>query len=433
MALTETQLTHVHRLIVGTPLMVRREKLDAILAAVGPRIGLHVEQPGAEAAAGDSPRSRVPLRVDEDGIARIQITGTLTRRNLLVEAFSGLSGYDKIGAEIDAALEDPRVKGILLEVDSPGGEAGGVFDLADRIRTARESKPIVAHAGEDACSAAYALACAAHEVYTTRTGCVGSIGVFALHVDQSGSDEQRGLAYTYVHAGDKKVLGNSHEPLSDAARKQLQAEVSRIYDLFVASVAESRPQLSEQQIRAQEGGVFFGPNAEAFGLVDGIATQEGALQALHERIRAMDLKKELEAAKSKIATQQETITQLRAALEERTQAEAARAAKERTSLVNESVKRVAAAGGTPPTQAEREKVLQLMETDAEAGAMLLDAIEQRCLATAAREAQTETVTLDQGSSDDREVLEHQAKVMRQQGYSCEIKGGTLVVHGKKEG
>jgi hypothetical protein len=122
---------------------------------------------------------------------------------------------------------------------SAGGEVGGLFDLVDRIHAIRAAsgKPIWAIAAEAALSAAYAIASAADRIYVTQTGEAGSIGVVAVHVDESGADAQDGLAWTFIHAGARKVDGNPHQPLSDHARADLQADVDLMYGRFVAVVA----------------------------------------------------------------------------------------------------------------------------------------------------------------------------------------------------
>jgi hypothetical protein len=140
-------------------------------------------------------RNRTPVRCDT------AVHGTLMRRTLGREAESGLMSYAHIAAQLDAALANPQARTILLDVDSPGGESGGVFDLADRIRGAARIKPVWAGANDTAFSAAYALASAAERVFLSRTGGVGSIGVIAVHADQAGKDAQEGVRYTTVFAG----------------------------------------------------------------------------------------------------------------------------------------------------------------------------------------------------------------------------------------
>ena len=183
-----TVLPHLAARLFGVPLAIHRSKLDVILSVLGSRIGL------ADLAAPVSytPAARAP-GPPSGKVAVIPIHGTLVRRTSGIEAESGLASYTGIAAQLDAALASPEIAAILLDIDSPGGESGGVFDLADRIRAASEVKPVWAVANDMAFSAAYALASAATRVFVARTGGVGSIGVIAMHVDQSVKDAQDGV------------------------------------------------------------------------------------------------------------------------------------------------------------------------------------------------------------------------------------------------
>ena len=104
----------------------------------------------------------------------------------------------------------------------------------------RGAKPMWAVANDLAASAAYALASSADRIWLTRTAGVGSVGVFALHADQSGLDGQAGVKYTYIYAGEKKTDGNPHEALSKSAKADIQDEVDRENDIFLATVARNR-------------------------------------------------------------------------------------------------------------------------------------------------------------------------------------------------
>jgi len=200
-----------------------------------------------------------------------------------LEAESGLTSYAALAAQLDAAVASPDVRAILLDVDSPGGESGGVFDLADRIRAATKVKPVWAVANDMAFSAAYALASAASKVFVSRTGGVGSIGVIAMHVDQSERDLQDGVRYTAVFAGDRKNDLNPHEPISDEAHAFLKAEVNRVYGLFVETVARHRG-IEPSAVRDTEAGLFFGQAAVAIGLADAIGTFDVALSQLLDSV-----------------------------------------------------------------------------------------------------------------------------------------------------
>lgn len=267
-------LPHLASRLFGTPLMIHRAKLDAILSALGPRLGIDSPIPSsATGAAVPAPR---PNMQGAAGIAVIPIHGTLVKRTLGLEAASGLMSYQDIGAMLNAALAEPGIAGILLDVDSSGGEVSGSFELARRVREATAVKPVWAVANDVAFSAAYAIASSADRIVVTETGGVGSIGVIALHVDQSVKDANDGYRYTAVTAGRHKNDFSPHEPLTDAARSELQAEVDRLYDIFVGHVAAMRG-LSESAVRATEAALYFGPNATAAGLADAVGTLDATL------------------------------------------------------------------------------------------------------------------------------------------------------------
>jgi signal peptide peptidase SppA len=175
-------------------------------------------------------------------------------------------------------MDDASVRGVILDVDSPGGEVGGLFDLVEQINAIRSAnaKPLWAVANEGALSAAYAIACAADRLYVTRTGEVGSIGVVAVHVDESGADAKAGLAWTFVFAGDRKVDGNAHEPLSERARATIQADVDRLYSEFCGLVAANRG-LSPEAVRGTNAAIYRGELAIRAGLADRLGTLDLAI------------------------------------------------------------------------------------------------------------------------------------------------------------
>ena len=273
-----TLLPHLAARLFGVPLAIHRPKLDIILSVLGARIGLA----DLAASVGYTPAARAP-GPPSGKVAVIPIHGTMVRRTSGLEAESGLASYTGIAAQLDAALTSPEVAAILLDIDSPGGESGGVFDLADRIRVASQVKPVWAVANDMAFSAAYALASAATRVFVARTGGVGSIGVIAMHIDQSVKDAKDGVRYTAVFAGERKNDLNPHEPLSDAAHAVLKAEVDRVYELFVETVARHRG-LDADAVRATEAGLFFGPDAVATGLADAVGSLDDALTQLTQSL-----------------------------------------------------------------------------------------------------------------------------------------------------
>jgi signal peptide peptidase SppA len=260
----------VLRLFCEHPLAILPAKLEQIEAFLQYRIA------GAPAPAYAKGRPAESQRVSggrAGAVAVIPIMGTITRRADLMTETSGGTSTDAIQSALTAALADPQISSIVLQIDSPGGSVFGVQELADRIYQARQRKRIVAQADDLAASAAYWIGSAASEFVMTPSGQVGSIGVVATHVDQSAALEKNGLKVTYVHAGENKVEGNPTEPLSTSARAQLQAMVDEYYSAFLASVARGRgvPRATVESTFGQ-GRVFGATQAKARGMVDRIAT-----------------------------------------------------------------------------------------------------------------------------------------------------------------
>lgn len=263
--------------LFNTPLMIARAKLETVLAVLRPKLA------GGIVPAANALQQR-SYEVTPDGVAIIPIFGTLVRRAYGLMAQSGLTTYTEIAQQFDAAVNDQSVRAILLDIDSPGGDAAGVFDLAEKIYAARATKPVWAIADEESFSAAYLLAAAAEKIYLPRTGGVGSIGVIAVHLDQSQADENDGLSYTAVFAGERKNDFTPHAPLSDPARTTLQTEINRVYEMFVQSVARMRG-ITPDSVKATEAGLFFGEAAIAARLADAIGTFDDALLDLAARIK----------------------------------------------------------------------------------------------------------------------------------------------------
>ncbi len=211
------------------------------------------------------------VKNDVEKIAVIPINGILTKKSEVFDDILGMTSYEKIREEIEKALIDEEVETIILDIDSPGGEVNGLFDLADFIYSARGKKRIIAIANDDAYSAAYAIASSAEEVLVTRTSGVGSIGVIASHIDQSGFDEKQGIKYTTVFAGSRKNDLNPHEPITSESVESLQEEVDRLYKMLSRLIARNR-NLSTEKIKSTEAGLYFGEKAIEIGLADGITT-----------------------------------------------------------------------------------------------------------------------------------------------------------------
>ena len=185
--------------VFDTPLLISRPKAEIILTALRPKLGLEIPAEvvaAHDAALLESGRKRRALNITHEGVAVVSVLDTLVGRKYGLDALSGLTSYDELQEEILEAATNPSVRGILLDIDSPGGEVAGLFDLVDVLTEARDLKPIWAVANDNAFSAAYGIATAAERLYVTRTAGVGSVGAIAVHLDRSQANESAGLTYT---------------------------------------------------------------------------------------------------------------------------------------------------------------------------------------------------------------------------------------------
>lgn len=280
--------------LFGTPLAVEPGKLEIILAAIGPRVlGAGVEEFVVDLSADPQVKALLPgqgAKSDPesmtqviDGVAVIDVTGTLVHRSSWMDAVSGLASYEKISAELDRAASNPNVHAILLNLNSPGGEVSGMFEMADRIASLRgKGKAVYAIAADCACSAAYLLGAACERFYATEGAITGSIGIVYAHLDASEADKMAGIKVTHIHAGARKVDGNQHEPLSDAAKTTLQNHVDQTAALMFARVDKYRG-IALGSAQATEASVYVGAAAEAFKIIDGIRSTRQVLAELRTK------------------------------------------------------------------------------------------------------------------------------------------------------
>lgn len=258
---------HIRAMIEGRPLMITRTKLDAILSGIGPRLhGAPRSAVGDDGGDHDEPSMRA-----EGTIAILEIMGILTNRPARMQPMSSsMLDYGTLRRWYQQAMQDPEVTEVVAMIDSPGGDATGCLELAAYIASLRGTKPMTAVVCGIAASAAYALASAHDRIVMTPSGYAGSVGVVAVHADESGANEQAGVRYTYIYAGAHKVDFNPDNPLSDDARSDLQADIDATYGEFVGLVAANR-NITPQSVQATEARLYLGRAAVTTGLVDEIA------------------------------------------------------------------------------------------------------------------------------------------------------------------
>lgn len=222
------------------------------------------------------------------GVAVIPVRGVLIQRLGWFWYYSdlfGVSGYDRIRLQFLHALADDDVDAIAFDIDSPGGEVAGCFDLVDTIYGARGIKPIAAILGESAYSAAYAIASAVDpgRLWVPRTGGTGSVGVIYIHLSIAEWMSKTGITPTLITKGAFKGEGSEMIDLSAGARDRLQADVDTVGKLFDTTVARNR-RLSVKQVSNTQAGTFLGAEGVEIGFADAVAAPDEAFRALLKQL-----------------------------------------------------------------------------------------------------------------------------------------------------
>jgi ClpP class serine protease len=282
----------------NTPLMLHEAKAEVIAQALGPRVlgvvSISIEGSSTSSlgivgdemgqwrnSSGD--RAVQPRRHGD--VAVIEAEGSLVNKGKWIGKSSGVTTYEGIITQVNAVIDDPSVAGVLVEVDSFGGEAAGAFDCAERIFELSQVKPTMAVLTDHALSAGYLMASACRQIVMPETGLAGSIGVLALHVDHSRKLEKDGLAVTIFKAGARKADFNPFEPLADDVVERKLAELEEDRQLFAATVARFRAgRISVEKALATEAGVYRGKAAVDAGLADVVARPSQVLAAFQEEL-----------------------------------------------------------------------------------------------------------------------------------------------------
>lgn len=292
-----TRFPHLAQRLFNTPIAIHPAKAEVVMAALADRLGIaHMFRGGEMIALGpmafeDSDRDaqssgpRFTGKADDRayevlaGVAVIPVAGTLVQKLGTLRPYSGMTGYDGIRLNLLAALDDPEVQAIALDIDSPGGEVAGCFDLVDMIFGMRGEKPLHAILNESAYSAAYAIASACDRITVPRTGGTGSVGVIGMHVDFSQALSKAGVAVTVIRFGDLKAEGNEYEPLTDGALGRMQADIDTMGGLFIDTVARNRA-LKPSAVRATQAGTFLGAAGVSIGFADAVRSPDAAFADL---------------------------------------------------------------------------------------------------------------------------------------------------------
>lgn len=280
--------------------LMTAEALDTVMA-VAAREG---DVQALEARLGrplDNTRS-VTVR---DGIALIPVSGPIFRHANLMTEISGATATGSLATDIQAALDNPSVNVLVLDIDSPGGEATGINELAEMIYQARGTKPIKAYVGGQAASASYWIASAAEEVIVDDTAQLGSVGVVLSLRKREDRPGEKSYEIVSSNAPNKRP-----DLETEAGRAQLQTRTDELANVFLDKVARNRSiPRDEVNDRFRQGGVATGALAVAAGMADRLGSLESLIAELAGSVSTPSTKR------SVMMTTVKTTAELHAAIE----------------------------------------------------------------------------------------------------------------------
>lgn len=210
-----------------------------------------------------------------DGVAVIKVSGPLFRYANLMTRVCGATSYELLAQDFNKAVQSPQIKGILLDIDSPGGEVNGCSELSDMIYQARGKKPIIAYASGACCSGAYWIASACDKIFAADTAILGSIGVVSIF---EKDDEDKTIEIVSSQSPNKRSNINTEE-----GRAKIQARVDELAEVFISKVARNRNITADDVVKNfGAGDVSVGQHAVRNGLADGLASFEGIIADLNK-------------------------------------------------------------------------------------------------------------------------------------------------------
>ncbi|MGF2865684.1 S49 family peptidase [Salmonella enterica] len=294
----QRNLPHILSQATNAPLLLEPAYARVFFCALGRESGAgslqipqsleSLDQAGMELVtenymSGNKPRARFYQVVN--GIAVLPVSGTLVHKLGGMRPFSGMTGYDGITARLQQAMDDPEVKGVLLDIDSPGGQGAGAFDCADMIYRLGKQKPVWALANDQSCSAAMLLASACQQRLVTQTSRIGSIGVVMAHTSYASLLEQEGIDITLIYSGGHKVDLSETRKLPESVRMDYQQRMDGARLMFAEKVAQYTG-LSVEAVMETEAAIYDGQAGIDVGLADEMINAADAVTVMAAALKS---------------------------------------------------------------------------------------------------------------------------------------------------
>lgn len=213
-------------------------------------------------------------------VAFLPIEGTILPFHGLVDVPLVITPED-VSSFVTKAEADPMIKGIIIEINSPGGTPVASERIAEII--SNSALPVVAVVGDIAASGGYLVAAAADHIVASPMSDVGSIGVNMSYVEQSKQNETEGLTYVQLTSAPFKDAGSPERPITDEERALFQKDLAVVHNAFVSLIAKYRNLSVDEVGVVADGASMPGARALENKLIDslgGFAEARGVLSAL---------------------------------------------------------------------------------------------------------------------------------------------------------
>ncbi len=211
--------------------------------------------------------------IKEDCIIRTKIYGEIFYEDDLLKKINDLQANN-------------HVKGVLLQVDSPGGTITGSEALYKALKDLRSQKPLVVSVQNAAASGGYMVAMAADKIFAYETSALGSIGVFADGFEVTELAEKIGVKFWNYKSSPLKGIPNMFEKITEEGNKSIQVFINEMQSIFKDMVHQSRPNIPKENIDLIcNGEAYSGRQAFQNGLIDGIGGEKEAMSELKGKVK----------------------------------------------------------------------------------------------------------------------------------------------------
>jgi|SRR3989338_722417 len=210
--------------------------------------------------------------VKKETIVIIPLDGTILSDESGTQFGEKIVASTEIIDFLDKASKDKNVKGIILEINSPGGSALASKEIVDKVKSIE--KPIVSWIREVGASGAYWVASASDKIIADELSITGSIGVISSYLEFSGLLEDYNITYEDLRTGRYKGIKSPYKKLTDEEREILLKKLEIIHKIFAEDVSKNR---GRDLSNIANGLFYLGTEAKELGLIDELGGKELAI------------------------------------------------------------------------------------------------------------------------------------------------------------